>query len=60
MPNQASQLVEQRVVAFSLGHPGLGPRRIAPRSPSIVFQTNLTTIAVWSAIGPPALAAATT
>jgi transposase InsO family protein len=29
MPNQASQLTEQRVVAFSLGHPGLGPRRIA-------------------------------
>jgi transposase InsO family protein len=28
MPNQASQLTEQRVVAFSLGHPGLGPRRI--------------------------------
>src|SRR5262245_2332698 len=29
MPNQTSQLVEQRVVAFSLGHPGLGPRRIS-------------------------------
>jgi transposase InsO family protein len=29
MPNQASQLVEQRVLAFALGHPGLGPRRIA-------------------------------
>jgi transposase InsO family protein len=29
MPNQASQLVEARVVAFSLGHPGLGPRRIS-------------------------------
>ena len=29
MPNQASQLVEERVVAFSLGHPGLGPRRIS-------------------------------
>lgn len=29
MPNQASQLVEQRIVAFALGHPGLGPRRIA-------------------------------
>lgn len=29
MPNQLSQLVEQRIVAFSLGHPGLGPRRIA-------------------------------
>jgi hypothetical protein len=29
MPNQASQLTEHRVVAFSLGHPGLGPRRIS-------------------------------
>ena len=29
MPNQTSVLVEERVVAFSLGHPGLGPRRIA-------------------------------
>ena len=28
MPNQTSQLTEQRVVAFSLGHPGLGPRRV--------------------------------
>jgi transposase InsO family protein len=29
MPNQLSQLTETRIVAFSLGHPGLGPRRIA-------------------------------
>jgi transposase InsO family protein len=29
MPNQIPQVVEQRIVAFSLGHPGLGPRRIA-------------------------------
>ncbi len=29
MPNQASQLTEQRILAFSLGHPGLGPRRIS-------------------------------
>jgi transposase InsO family protein len=29
MPNQASRLTEERVVAFSLGHPGLGPRRIS-------------------------------
>ena len=29
MPNQTSQPVEQRIVAFSLGHPGLGPRRIS-------------------------------
>ena len=31
MPNQFSMLVEHRIVAFSLGHPGLGPRRIASR-----------------------------
>src|SRR5690349_17859525 len=31
MPNQLSPVVEQRIVAFSLGHPGLGPRRIASR-----------------------------
>jgi transposase InsO family protein len=29
MPNQTSVLVEQRVVAFALGQPGLGPRRIS-------------------------------
>lgn len=29
MPNQLSPLVEERIVAFALGHPGLGPRRIA-------------------------------
>src|SRR5687767_12519887 len=28
-PNQLSPLVEQRIVAFALGHPGLGPKRIA-------------------------------
>src|SRR5215211_1106234 len=31
MPNQLSPLVEQRIVAFSLGQPGFGPRRIAAR-----------------------------
>src|ERR1700693_100012 len=29
MPNQLSQLTEQRILAFCLGHPGLGPRRIS-------------------------------
>jgi transposase InsO family protein len=29
MPNQMPQLLEERIVAFSLGHPGLGPRRIS-------------------------------
>jgi transposase InsO family protein len=31
MPNQLSPLVEQRIVAFALGHPGFGPKRIAAR-----------------------------
>jgi transposase len=29
MPNQLSKHIEERIVAFSLGHPGLGPKRIA-------------------------------
>src|SRR5215218_5227296 len=29
MPNQLSPMVEQRIVAFALGRPGLGPRRVA-------------------------------
>jgi transposase InsO family protein len=29
MPNQLSPVIEQRIVAFALGHPGLGPKRIA-------------------------------
>jgi transposase InsO family protein len=29
MPNQLSPLVEQQIVAFALGHPGLGPRRVS-------------------------------
>ena len=29
LPNALSPLVEQRVVAFALGHPGFGPKRIA-------------------------------
>lgn len=29
MPNQLPPWVEERVVAFALGHPGLGPRRLA-------------------------------
>ena len=31
MPNQLSPLVEQRIVAFCLGHPGWGPKRVAAR-----------------------------
>jgi transposase InsO family protein len=29
MPNQLPPFLEEKVVAFALGHPGLGPRRIA-------------------------------
>ena len=29
MPNQLGPHIEQRVIAFSLGHPGFGPRQIA-------------------------------
>jgi transposase len=29
MPNQLPVFLEQKIVAFALGHPGLGPRRIA-------------------------------
>jgi transposase InsO family protein len=29
MPNQLSPIVEQRIVAFALGHAGLGPKRIS-------------------------------
>ena len=29
MPNQLPHVIEERIVAFSLGHPGLGPRRVA-------------------------------
>ena len=45
MPNQLSVLVEERIVAFALAHPGLGPRRIAselarPRWGGIVVSAN--------------------
>ena len=33
MPNQTSALTEQRILAFALGHPGLGPRRVRPPCP---------------------------
>src|SRR5438477_8937099 len=29
MPNQTPRMVEERIVAFAIAHPGLGPRRIA-------------------------------
>ena len=45
MANATSPLIEQRVVAFALGHPGFGPARIAaelaqPRWGAISLSTN--------------------
>jgi len=45
MPNQLSAIVEERIVAFALAYPGLGPRRIAselarPRWGGIVVSPN--------------------
>ena len=45
MPNQIGPHLEQRIVAFALGHPGYGPRRIAselrqPRWGGIVVNNN--------------------
>jgi hypothetical protein len=45
MPNQLSGIIEQRILAFSLAHPGLGPRRISgelarPRWGGILVSPN--------------------
>jgi transposase len=29
MPSQLPKMIEERILAFSLGHPGLGPKRVA-------------------------------
>ena len=29
MPNQLPRIVEERVLAFAIAHPGLGPRRVS-------------------------------
>ena len=29
MPNQLPKMIEQRIVSFSIAHPGLGPKRVA-------------------------------
>jgi Homeodomain-like domain len=52
MANATSPLIEQRVVAFALGHPGFGPARIAaelaqPRWGAISLSTN----GVWRVLG---------
>jgi transposase len=45
MPNQLPAMVEERVVSFSLAHPGLGPKRVAselarPKWGGIVLSPN--------------------
>src|SRR2546422_349855 len=30
MPNQLPRIIEERVLAFAIAHPGLGPRRVSP------------------------------
>ncbi len=54
LPNQLSPLVEERILAFALGHPGLGPKRIAaqlrrPRWGGLVVSHN----GVWGLPAPP-------
>src|SRR5215216_406516 len=52
MANQTSVLVEQRVVAFALGHPGLGPARIAAELAQPRWgQLRLSTNGVWRVLG---------
>ena len=51
MPNQLSPITEQRIVAFALGHPGLGPKRISaqlarPEWGGLVVSPN----GVWKAL----------
>lgn len=51
MPNQLSPIIEQRIVAFALGHPGLGPKRISaqlarPEWGGLVVSPN----GVWKAL----------
>ena len=32
MPNALPKMIEERIVAFSIAHPGLGPKSASPRS----------------------------
>jgi transposase len=57
MPNQLSAMVEKRVVAFAIAHPGLGPRRISSelgpeKWGGIVVSGN----GVWRCLRGPSLA----
>jgi transposase len=51
MPNQLSKMIEERIVAFALGHPGLGPKRVSgelrrPKWGGIVVSPN----GVWKVL----------
>src|SRR5919109_418862 len=51
MPNQLSAIIEERIVAFSIAHPGLGPKRVAselarPKWGGIVVSPN----GVWKVL----------
>jgi transposase InsO family protein len=51
MPNALSKMVEERIVSFSLAHPGLGPRRVSselarPKWGGIVVSPN----GVWKVL----------
>ena len=51
MPNQLPKMVEERIVSFSIAHPGLGPKRIAselarPKWGAIVVSAN----GVWKVL----------
>ena len=51
MPNQLPKMVEERIVSFSLAHPGLGPRRVAselarPKWGGIIVSPN----GVWKVL----------
>ena len=42
MPNEIGPHLEQRIVAFSLAHPGFGPRRISASMPVAASQRKTT------------------
>ena len=47
MPNQIGPHLEQRIIAFALGHPGLGPRRISAE----LVRDAVDELAVWRGAG---------
>jgi hypothetical protein len=52
MANQTSVLVEQRVVAFALGHPGFGPARIAAELAQVASRLWCQWLVRWPVGGP--------